>query len=66
MVANLASEYGCSNSCSFRDMTFFKDFFFQNFSENLGMKNFAKFEIIISVMRVCQGTHMISEFCRSI
>ena len=25
--ANVASVYGCSNPCSFRDMTFFKDFF---------------------------------------
>ena len=47
MVANLASEYDCSKFCSFRDMTFFKVFCFQNFSENLGMKNSAKFEIII-------------------
>ena len=37
-VANLASDYGCSNPCSFRDMTFFLDFF-QNFSKNLDITN---------------------------
>ena len=45
-VANLASEYFCSNSCSFLDMTFFLVFFFQNFSEKLGIDNFTKLEIL--------------------
>ena len=30
--------------------------FFQNFSENLGIKSFAKLEIPISVVRLCLGT----------
>ena len=33
-VANLAFDFGCSNPCSFRDITFF----FQIFSENLDKK----------------------------
>ena len=41
-VANLASEYFCSNSCSFLDMTFF----LHNFSEKLGIDNFTKLEIL--------------------
>ena len=32
------SDYGCSNSCSFRDMTFCKDFF-SKFFRKLGIKN---------------------------
>ena len=33
-VTNLANKYGCSNPCSFRDMTFFV-VFFKKFFENL-------------------------------
>ena len=57
----LASEFGCSNSCSFRDMTFFYDFF-QNFSENLSLKIFKKLEFIIFLVRLCRGTRSSCEF----
>ena len=40
-VANIASDYGCSNPRSFRDMTFFGLFS----SEKLDLKKFTKFEI---------------------
>ena len=40
--------------------------FFQNFSEYLIIKNFAKLEIIISVVRLCQGTLWSCEFCLQI
>ena len=36
-VANLAFEYNCSYSCSFRDLRFVG--FFQDFSKNLDIKN---------------------------
>ena len=38
-VANLAFDYGCSNPCSFRDMTIFLGFF-PNFFRKLRYKNF--------------------------
>ena len=60
-VANLAFDYGCSNQCSFRDVTFFLRFF-QNFSENLDIKNLTKFEVTISVVRLCPGTLRSCEF----
>ena len=60
-VANLAFDYGCSNPCSFRDMTFFW-IFFQIFTENLDLKNFRKLEIIISVVRLYQVTLRSCEF----
>ena len=47
-VANLAFEYGCSNLCSFQNMTFFLDFF-KIFSKNLDIKIFTKLEITISL-----------------
>ena len=62
MVANLASNSHFSNHCSFQDMTFFM-IFFQNFSENLDIKNFTKLEIRISVVNLCRGTLKSCEFC---
>ena len=39
-VANLASDYGCSTPCIFRDMTFFLAF--SKFFRNFRLKNFHK------------------------
>ena len=61
-VANLAFDYGCSNLCSFRDVTFFLLRFFQNFSENLDIKILTKFENTISVVRLCPGTLRSCDF----
>ena len=59
-VANLAFDYGCSNPCSFRDMTFF--WIFSNFFRKLRYKNLNKFEITISVVRLCQGISGVASF----
>ena len=64
-IANLSFDFGCSNPCSFRDMTFFLDFF-NFFKENLDIKIFTKLEIIISVKRLCQGTLSSCEFRRQV
>ena len=54
-VANLASDYSCSNPCSFRDMTFFL-WISPNFSKKLKYKKFQKFVDLNPVIGICEGT----------
>ena len=61
-VAKLASDYGCSNSFSFRDMTFFWIFFIRKIRYKKNHKTWNT----ISVVRLCQGTLRSCEFGRRI
>ena len=54
-VANLASNYECSDSCSFRDTTFFV-IFLQKYSKNVDYFFYSKFKILYPVVRCCQVT----------
>ena len=53
-VANLASDYDCSNPCSFRDMTFFM--ILSEFEKNLNVKKFQNFKDLNPVIGICEGT----------
>ena len=59
-LATLASEYDCSNPCFFGDMTFFR--IFRSFSKNIDIEKFTKFEVLISIVRLCQGTNRSCDF----
>ena len=62
MVANLASNSHFSNPCSFRDMTFFYDFFQKNF-RNLDFKKFQNVEDLNPVVGYFEGTLRGCESC---
>ena len=57
MVANLTSNSHFSNSCSFRDMTFFMIF------QNLDFKRFQNVEDLNPVVGFCEGTLRACKSC---
>ena len=59
-VAKLTSDFDCSNFCSFSNMTFFR--MFSKFCKELRYKKFHKFEVLISIVRLCYGSPRNCDF----